>query len=377
MSNVSVFTKSVSKLSLTNIFFTALLYNLKWQEKPDLPASAGTDGVYLYYNPEWFEKFDVTEGRFTLAHEIMHVVLMHSTRRGSRDPEIWNIACDHAVNLLLKEHDFQPYPTDPCDSKYTGMTAEQIYDQLIKSGMKPGRSKQGAGPRSGDVKEYKPSEHGNISKAEVERNIGINLEKALQAAKMAGQLTEKQRRELREAQVDKEPWFAHFRRYMTVLNSREYCWSRIDSRRAAFAGIVSPAMRVESMGKMVWSIDESGSLTDSQLAAIGAHGSDICRECHPKEVVIIRHTDEVTHVETYYGPMYDIKLERKSSGGTDFRPVFDLIAAEHSDAQVVAMFTDMYGPMPDDFAGDVVWITSTKDMTPPFGTLIGADFNDD
>src|SRR5512143_3671075 len=108
------FSQAVSRMTLTNIFFTALFYNLRVEQKPDLPASAGTDGVTLYYNPEWFAKFDTTEAVFTLLHEIGHVILFHSLRRGARDPHKWNIACDHAVNLMLKEYGYKSYPTDYC-----------------------------------------------------------------------------------------------------------------------------------------------------------------------------------------------------------------------------------------------------------------------
>jgi predicted metal-dependent peptidase len=387
---VTSFSKAIAKLTLTNPFFTALLYGLRHKRDENLPSSAATDGITLFWNPTWFDKFDNTEACYTLVHEIMHVVLYHNTRRGARDPYIWNVACDHAVNLVLKQHNFQPYSTDYCDPKYENMTAERIYDELIKSGMKPqpqpsagqgGKGDQpdpkGQGPRSNDVVDYRPSEHDNQTVVDMERNVGINVEKALQVAKAAGQLTEEQRRQLREAQVIREPWYNHLRRYMNTLCSKEYNWARINSRRAACFGIISPDMRQEQMGKIVWSIDESGSLSDEMLAAIAAHGSDICRECAPKEVVIIRHTDRVTHVETYEGPNYDIKLERKSTGGTDFRPVFEELEAHHNDAQVVLMFTDLYGPFPDIFNGcDTIWVTSTDSIIPPFGEIIQADFND-
>lgn len=381
MSTVSIFSKSVTQLTLKNVFFTALLYGLKRKEDNNFPACAGTDGVTLIINPDWFEKFDVKEGVFTLAHEIMHVILFHSLRRGIRNPQLWNIACDHASNLLLKEHGFEPYATDPCDDKYTGVSAEQIYDLLQKDLPKDADGNpimpEGSGsPREGDVADYLPGENGNVPASAVEREIGVALEKALQAAKAAGKLTREQREALREAQVEKEPWYSHLRRYITVLNAREYNWGRVDQRRMSYMGVVTPEMRSESMGKIVVSIDESGSLQNEQLAAIGAHISDICKLCNPKEVVVIRHTGEVTDVEVFTGPGYDMQLERKSSGGTDFRPVFELLENEHMDAQVTLMFTDMYGPMPDSFAGECIWVTSSTGMNANFGEIIQADFND-
>lgn len=319
----------------------------------------------------------------------MHVILYHSLRRGIRDPKLWNIACDHAVNLLLKEHGFKPYPYDYCDTRFIGMSAEQVYDILEKETPPPPKGSQGKdgepspsgangqnNPRAGDVIDYKPASNDNKTVAQVEQEIGISLEKALQQAKMAGQLTKSQSDALRAAQVEREPWYAHLRRYITTANTREYNWSRVDQRRMSYTNMLTPEMRTESMGRIVVSIDESGSLNNAQLSAISAHVSDICKSCNPKELVIIRHTDRVTDVEIFTGPDYCTELIRKSTGGTDFRPVFDLVESQYSDAQVTLMFTDMCGPMPDHYAGDTLWITSTERVNPPFGEIINADFND-
>ena len=390
-------TQAISRLTITDIFFTALLYSLKLEMRPDdhpiwrghSPTMA-TDSVRLYYSATFAAALTTAERTSVLVHELLHVILYHPLRRGIRHPLLWNIACDYVVNLLLVEYGYA-MPTGkfagiPADRRFAGMSAEQVYDVLLKeqpsqgdgSGDgEPGENIPGADSMMQDIRDYLAGENEGKPASQVEREIGIATEKALQSAKASGQSSSRMKGVLEDAQVQREPWFSHLRRYITTLNARAYNWARIDTRRAVSLGIIAPQMRTEQMGQILVSIDESGSLTDPQLSAIGAHLSDICRDCRPKSVVVIRHTDEVTHVEEFEGPDYRMVLERKSTGGTDFRPVFDLIATDYSGAQVVLMMTDMYGPMGDvPPPCDVLWVTSSRDVQAPFGEIIGADFND-
>ena len=57
-------------------------------------------------------------------------------RRGTRDPQLWNIADDYCVNADLKKHGVGEFITTvPClfDYKYDRMSAEQVYDILYEN----------------------------------------------------------------------------------------------------------------------------------------------------------------------------------------------------------------------------------------------------
>ena len=45
-----------------------------------------TDGVSLFYNPEFVETLNAATLAGTLAHEVMHPALHHHVRRSGRDP---------------------------------------------------------------------------------------------------------------------------------------------------------------------------------------------------------------------------------------------------------------------------------------------------
>jgi predicted metal-dependent peptidase len=61
-----------------------------------------TDGYYIYVNPSFCASLSSNEIAFVFAHEVMHCALLHPYRRGSRDAQRWNRACDYVVNADLK-----------------------------------------------------------------------------------------------------------------------------------------------------------------------------------------------------------------------------------------------------------------------------------
>ena len=100
-----------------------------------------TNGFNIQYHPDFVLGQSEASIRFVLCHEILHCVGDHMSRRGSRDPLLWNYACDYAINPILNvetvENQFE-WPTNLDGSrmglyeeKYEGMKAEDIYDLLI------------------------------------------------------------------------------------------------------------------------------------------------------------------------------------------------------------------------------------------------------
>lgn len=100
-----------------------------------------TNGFNIQYHPDFVLGQSDAAIRFVLCHEILHCVGDHMSRRGSRDPLIWNYACDYAINPILNVEvvggAFEwPTNTDGSrmglyEEKYEGMKAEDIYDLLV------------------------------------------------------------------------------------------------------------------------------------------------------------------------------------------------------------------------------------------------------
>lgn len=75
-------------------------------------ATAGTEGRRYYWNPKFILKQSLKGLRIVCAHEAWHAIYMHPSRRGSRNPKLWNIAVDYIVNGTVME-DFKARKKDP------------------------------------------------------------------------------------------------------------------------------------------------------------------------------------------------------------------------------------------------------------------------
>jgi len=95
--------------------------------------TACTDGNCVYFDIAFLSSLSNEERIFVLAHEVWHAVLLHLTRRGNRNPALFNIATDKEVNYLLKEDGLVP-PADLCfpEGNEVGKCAEEIYEMLLK-----------------------------------------------------------------------------------------------------------------------------------------------------------------------------------------------------------------------------------------------------
>ena len=96
----------------------------------EIPTAA-TDGRKLLFNPMFVALLKFSFVLFTVVHEYLHVVLGHHVRRGNRNAKLWNIACDHVVNRIIKR--FMRIPDDVyCDERFDDFSEEQIYSILVE-----------------------------------------------------------------------------------------------------------------------------------------------------------------------------------------------------------------------------------------------------
>jgi predicted metal-dependent peptidase len=74
-----------------------------------------------------------SECRFVMAHEILHVGLVHDRRCEGRDPYLWNVACDFVVNGWLVEMGVGTIPQVGAlyDPELKGLSAESVYDRIV------------------------------------------------------------------------------------------------------------------------------------------------------------------------------------------------------------------------------------------------------
>ena len=121
--------KARTTLLLDHPFFGTLLFRLGGKASRSV-ATMATDGVSLFYNPEFVDTLNAAELAGVLAHEVMHPALQHHTRRGDRDHARWNMACDYAINPMLLDAGLTLPKDVLIDNRFRGMSAERIYNLI-------------------------------------------------------------------------------------------------------------------------------------------------------------------------------------------------------------------------------------------------------
>jgi len=84
--------RAISRIVLDNPFFSMILLNQNIIYTDKIPTM-GVNGRDLFVNLEFADKLTPDETVGVLIHECMHLCWNHVTRRGNRDPNLWNASC--------------------------------------------------------------------------------------------------------------------------------------------------------------------------------------------------------------------------------------------------------------------------------------------
>jgi predicted metal-dependent peptidase len=339
-----LYIKARARLILDNPFFGTLCLRLKpveWEEQ-----TGATDGVHLFYNPKWFEKLSEIQRIGFLAHEVMHVVLLHITRRQERGPEQWNVACDYAINNYLIAENFILPDGGLVDEQYNDMTAEAIYNLLPEPPKGWAQVALDSG-KCGGVLDH-PSQDGTSGTAgAIEAELTVAINQAAESAKAQGKLS---------ANMEK------------IVS--DFTWVR-PNRRFISTGLYLPALHNPALEEVAIIADTSGSVLDDVLTQFTSETSAILRDLNPEKIHFLQCDAEVNEVTEYTRESLPLKVTYKGRGGTAFRPAFDYINEHMPQVRCAVYLTDLCS---DDFGDeppyDVLWISTLKDQTAPFGEVV-------
>jgi predicted metal-dependent peptidase len=395
--------KARTTLLLDHPFFGTLLFRLGAQARSSI-ATMATDGVSLYFNPQFVETLSAVEIAGMLAHEVMHPALQHHTRRGDRNPRRWNIACDYAINPMLLDAGLTLPKDVLLDNRFRGMSAERIYSLLEEedqsssndadTGSQDDSADSGGGSNSSDsscseenVNESRaPQTPGGIGQvldapepenregdtvAEQVRAWQIAVEQAENVAKLAGRLPAGVDRSLEAAQAADVDWRELLRRAWSETIPADYSWTR-PNRRHVWNGLYLPGVVCEGVGEICIAVDCSGSIHARQLGLFEAEVRSILAGQQPRLVHVLYFDTEVQKVETYQAGQ-PVKLAPVGGGGTDFRPCFHWLEERGITPQTLVFLTDLWGTFPGDVPPYPVLWASTGKRDAPFGQVISME----
>ena len=138
--------RAILWLNLNANLYGRLLSHLDIYGSDELDsATMCTNGISIIFHPKFVNDQSDEAIRFVLAHEVLHCMFQHNTRRENRDHRLWNVACDYAINPLLIHDDnykdgkwkkpiMDGKEAGLYERKYSGMRAEDIYQKLIDDG---------------------------------------------------------------------------------------------------------------------------------------------------------------------------------------------------------------------------------------------------
>ena len=384
MTKLDDVSKARARLLLKSAFFATILLTSPMIVRHDIPTAA-TDMRNIYYNPAFFDGMPIDEITGVLAHEVLHIALEHGLRRGNRDPRLWNIACDYAINLILIECGFQLPKGGLLDHRYAGMSAEQIYALLEKdrpkgkpqSGQGQGQPNpngqgngQGDGPDPDDLfggmgqDLMEPAGNTPDEVAKLRDEVRSKVVQATTLSRMAGQLAGGLARAMDDLIYPPVPWQDLLRPLMTRMVKADENWSH---RNRRFTDVYLPRVQSNRIGPVVIIGDTSGSITNDELKVVGGSVVDIAESVQPEKIHVLWADSKVAS-EQEFDAGDDIRLEPKGGGGTDMR--VPLARAAELEPDAVILITDGHTPWPDVEPDYPLIVCCTTNVNVPVGEVI-------
>ena len=380
-------------LLLRHSFFGNLATRMKLINADEWCGTAATDGQKFYYNSRFIMMLKPKEVEFLVGHEVLHVVYDHMGRRNNRDPQIWNIADDYAVNADLKRHKVGQFITTVgClyEQKYDGKPAEEIYDDLMKNVQKisvedlidqmlddhlDGDEDEGEADGDGDGDGKGKSKRPRMSQEEKDRvrqEVKQAIISAAQSAE-AGTLPKGVERLIRDTTNPQMPWRELIQTNLTSCIRTDYSWAR-PSRRSWHMDAIMPGMTPGEEIDVVVTLDMSGSISNKQAQAFLSEVGGMMNAFDGYKVHIFCFDTRTYNPQDFSSENMDLieNYEPMGGGGTDFDCIFEYLKENAIEPKRLIVFTDGYpcGSWGDADYCDTTWIIhGDPNPNPPFGTF--------
>jgi predicted metal-dependent peptidase len=346
-------------------FFGHLALNLQLVEnnKMKMPTMA-TDGKNLYYDDKFVKETNQEHLKFILAHEVMHIVLWHLPRAVGREPDIWNQACDHAVNLMVRT-DFPNYPQGLLmDEAFVNKSADWIYTQIPDDGSS-GKTLDDHGEWGKWGKEDPNAPKGGTGiEQEWREKIASAAMVARERGKLGGGLAEL----VGEVLQPKLSWKAILRDMVTSASKNDFRWSP-PNKKHLHRGFILPGITGEEI-KIAVAIDTSGSISSHVMAEFLAEIEGICTAYEQYTLHLYLADAEINKYWELH-QMDPIPREMVGRGGTSFLPVIEDLNKGDKEFSCLIYLTDLCGDQNQIKAPSypVIWVSTDHEKV-PFGTVI-------
>ena len=156
------------------------IFRLHYVESKEVPTLGVSKRWVCYYNPEFCSSLTVPELGTIICHELYHLLRLHHSRRGGRDPELWNSAGDFEINDDLSE---LRLPSEALIPQRFGLPdgkiVEEYYEMLLNKKMKTPQT--GGSGSNGVNRPWESHENEGISESMAEvvrRQVAEDISKS-------------------------------------------------------------------------------------------------------------------------------------------------------------------------------------------------------
>jgi predicted metal-dependent peptidase len=401
-------TAARTRLILTHPFFGALALHLTLRPaSPTWCRTVAVDGRSLFFNPDYIQSCSVADLKFLLAHEAMHCALGHFARRGHRLRRRWDVACDHAVNLLLQAEGLPPMAGALLDNRFNGMSAEEIYPLVpddtaertldvhvfdaygvtvpssgAASALGTSKTMDEATPGITSLDGWDDAGHEAREDAlaasrahlapegeappqdtSVEQTWKSWLASAAHDALRAGRLSSALKRSIDHLIQPQLPWRALLARYLVSAARDDYSFQP-NPRREGSALLPRLASRE---ARVIAVLDTSGSISRAEMQEFATEVDALKGQIRAQ--VTLQACDEDLAPD---GPWrfaaweaIELPVSLQGGGGTRFTPVFEWVDREMLRPDVLLYFTDAQGEFPPAAPPyPVIWLVKGRAPVP-------------
>ena len=377
-------------------FFSAISRRVNKQASRGLPTAGVTvdkDTLQfkMLYNPDFFKDMEENKIKGVLMHEFYHLIFKHVT---SRKPEnvphlVWNIAGDLAINSMIGANNLPEGCCIPGGKQFEdypmGKTAE-FYLEMMKDdeqfGDGNGGFKDFDGQSGSDFGNF--DDHGgwgeltDDERQMVEERAKDIMEKAAKEANNSGRgwgsVSSGIKREIMERLKTRVDWKKVLRAFIGAAQraDKSNTMRRIN-RRFPY---IHAGRKVNRVANIAISIDQSGSVSDSEL---NAFFNELNKLSELATFTVIPFDTKVAEDKVYtWRKGEKRKWERVMYGGTCFNAPTEYVNKGNYDGHIV--LTDLQAPKPKPSRCRRMWMASKSNVDHmPFKTperVIAIDVKD-
>lgn len=367
-----------------NAFLSTLLYNFKViDDSKEQTISHNLDTQEIHINPNWFTNLTPAQAAGALVEQLYHIGLLHEWRRGNRDTELYQKACDQVARHLVLTSGYELPPDVPKpESQYKNCSTEVVYNYMEQEQQRK-KNNNNNGNGNGNGNSPDPLGHDVNQNSNGNQQAQQKMHQALQQASAAneavsgknyasfGQEFEELFKDITEGKLD---WRTILQKWLNDLIQGELSFLRFDRRMIQFEMYFPDKISQNHIRKVALAFDVSGSVTIDQIKYFLDEMKSIKSQLDPEIIDVVSFNHDIVDIfEIKKQDNFD-KVNLNIDGGTNLTPVFNHYSKPENKPEFLIVFSDLEcTPIPKNKAPKfpVIWICiDNPDAQVHFGKLL-------